>query len=513
MAPEDVVDNLYLVYLSLAACRLETWPEIILPNLNTLDLSYNLITEFSFKPVFAMGNLLRLSLKGNPLVSFPASTSSDHLPSLLSLDLSLTRFATFDSGELDPVINLETLNLSHSRITTITENGFVKLKQLVAIDLTGNNIGYFPMTVFGRLSKLQIVSTENYRLCCKSILPEGFNLANCISPLNTLSSCENLFRSNSHRVFLWVIGFVSLISNIIVCVSVCWGNDMKTHKYGHSCHMLNLCLSNCVNAFYPLSVSVADAWYLGVYLDYERGWESSAMCKILGVMFVMSYEVSVFILSLLAVEGILTLQVPPSTVRFTGRSSVLSAAFAWFLGLLLALVPLLPALAHWNFYGHTGICIPTLGIGQGDQGRDLFAILTTCCVVLMLMATVCVKMAERTPTEPLIYERAADRGVTQRVWFITTGDLLCKIPICVLGLTSVSGIDVPDEVGLTVTVCLLPLSAALSPVLYTYRLLVETRQRQHQSRIAQLLEKEKSTALKTQKGPARMITKVKINSD
>jgi hypothetical protein len=287
---------------------------------------------------------------------------------------------------------------------------------------------------------------------------------------------------------MWIVGFVALIGNVVVYVLQLTDKYTKS-LHGHTRLMLNLCISNCVMTFYTFSTSTADALYRGVYLDNERIWESSVMCKITGIMFVVSYEVSVFILSLLAIERLLILKFPMSTVHWSRRSLVLSAVFAWLLGCLLALVPLLPALTHGNFYGHSGVCIPVLGSGQGDQGSYLFATMTTGSAVILFITVVCMVIVDRNPAGSLVDETSG-HNVNVRVMFMATGNLLCKMPVCVLGLAAVSGMDVPEDVGVAVTVYLMPLSAALCPVLYAYRLLAERRQRQHRKRIKMLLDKQ-----------------------
>jgi Leucine-rich repeat (LRR) protein len=150
MAPEDVADNFYLVYLSLATCGIETWPPIVSYNLQTLDLSYNLIKGFSLEHAFALSNLHTLNLKRNPLVSFTPNTSSIQHASLVSLDLSHTRLTRFDTEHLALFSNIESLNLSYSDIQLLSKNGLVILPQLVTIDLIGNSIHPAVVSASGR---------------------------------------------------------------------------------------------------------------------------------------------------------------------------------------------------------------------------------------------------------------------------------------------------------------------------------------------------------------------------
>ena len=70
MRPGRMTENRYLVWFSLASCRLESLPVVELPNLQVLDLSHNRLLSLHTDIMSSLSNLRVLRLAGNPLVSF-----------------------------------------------------------------------------------------------------------------------------------------------------------------------------------------------------------------------------------------------------------------------------------------------------------------------------------------------------------------------------------------------------------------------------------------------------------
>jgi hypothetical protein len=58
------------------------------------------------------------------------------------------------------------------------------------------------------------VHTDNNKLCCRQILPDTMNLKRCFSPVDEVSSCDNLLRSAPYRDFLWLFALVAVVGNV-----------------------------------------------------------------------------------------------------------------------------------------------------------------------------------------------------------------------------------------------------------------------------------------------------------
>ena len=89
VTPFDLIDNSYIVYLSLSSCSLSSLPAMAFLNLQFLDLSANNLTAVSMTVFTRLANLRTLSLAKNPIdIIYHDPHSTVQLSALRSLDLS-----------------------------------------------------------------------------------------------------------------------------------------------------------------------------------------------------------------------------------------------------------------------------------------------------------------------------------------------------------------------------------------------------------------------------------------
>jgi hypothetical protein len=79
--------------------------------------------------------------------------------------------------------------------------------------------------------------------------------------------------------------------------------------------------------------------------------------------------------------------------------------------------------------------------------------------------------------------------LAERVSTLVTTSALCLAPVLVVGLASLSGFAIPDDIARDVLVFSLPLSSALHPLVFAYRMLAEKRQREHRKRMKRIFER------------------------
>ncbi|GMJ10102.1 receptor like protein 33 [Hibiscus trionum] len=110
-----------------------------LVNLSYLDLSFNKLSgSFDLDKLSKLSQLEELSLSNNPLLSLISASNANYSwPSIRTLSISFCNLSEFPNF----VTNLEGLlhlNLSYNKISVIEANMFVKLKNLVTLDLSHN---------------------------------------------------------------------------------------------------------------------------------------------------------------------------------------------------------------------------------------------------------------------------------------------------------------------------------------------------------------------------------------
>ena len=209
----DVSHNLYLIYLSLASCKVYSWPNVALDNLQKLDLSQNLMTVIFMKNFVILRNLRSLHLGRNPLTALVKDPSDIERSPLLTIDLSHTNLLTFNSLILAKFASVETLNLSFSRLGILSKETFSYLPSLKKLDLSGCDIKQFSTDAYAGLLNLQSVKASDYKLCCKMFLPHTLHEKNCFAPRGEISSCDNLLKSKVACGFVWLSGGLTVLGN------------------------------------------------------------------------------------------------------------------------------------------------------------------------------------------------------------------------------------------------------------------------------------------------------------
>ena len=487
--PTVVSHNLYLIYLSLAACKVYSWPTVTFENLQKLDLSQNRLTLIFMQHFVFLENLRYLNLSGNPLDTMVKDSSDIKRSPLISIDLSYTHILTFDSLIFVKFASVESLNLSFSRLSTLSRETLSHLPTLKQLDLSGCDIKQFSTDMYKKLINLERIKTSDYKLCCKVCLPNAFNENYCFSPQDEVSSCRNLLRSKSHRAFIWVFCIFSVSGNAGILIYRFIHPHGSQSNSGYSIFVNSLNLSDCLMGVYLAIIGTADRFYDGQYLWYDHIWKSSTMCKIAGYFCFVSSEVSVFMISILTIDRITALHVACKRFRFTDRSAMMTSGLAWLCGLSVAAVPLLTVFSHRRVYGHTSICIPL----SSQTGQvSLFGVSALFKFVLFLfigMVQTSIFWSMKSKSIHILSSTSAllDLVLARRLFTVIVSDCLCWIPIGLLGLMEYSGLHVPSEVNVAMAIAVLPLNSAVNPFLYAFNTLKEQRRKAKEAKMLTFL--------------------------
>ena len=492
MTTDDVTGHFRLVWLSLARCRLRFVTAMDLPNLRTLDLRDNQLSSVNMSVFLSMGNLHRLLLADNPLAELLPEVSERVQRSLQSVDLSNTSLPLFGSGMLSNFPQIESVNISTTPVTTITEEGFSKTPRLRILDLKGCPVQMFPGDVFKRLQHLAVVYADNYKLCCKETLPDLPGVK-CFAPQDEISSCQDLLRSDLYRAFLWIFSAMSIAGNAGCVIFRLFFMDTKSQR-GFNLFVTNLCVSDFLMGIYLTLVGAADSIYRGRYLSYETFWRHSVGCKLAGFLSFLSNEVSAIIICLITLDRFLILRFPFSHVHFKGRSAAVACWVAWIVGFVLATIPFLPVASQWQFYSQTGICIPLPITRRSFKGRNYaFAVMIVMNFILFLsiavgQAIIFWTIRASSISRDSSTKKSKDAVIARHLASIVVSDFLCWFPIGLLGVMASVGMPIPSEVNVGIAIFVLPLNSALNPFLYTFNLILEKWEKAEEMRMLRDLQ-------------------------
>ncbi|KAL8568800.1 hypothetical protein ACOMHN_000083 [Nucella lapillus] len=194
---------------------------------------------------------------------------------------------------------------------------------------------------------------------------------------------------------------------------------------------------------------------------------------------------------LITVDRFIVLRFPVTRFRFGYSSAQLTSVVVWTTGIVLALIPLLPTMSHWQFYSQTGICIP-LPVTRNDflEHGYAFGVMITLNFFLFLLiasgqAFVYVSIQSSKMSDSGTSKKSQDATIARRLITVVVSDFLCWFPIGLLGLLAYSGVRIPGEVNVAMAIFVLPLNSALNPFLYTFNMIQEYTQKRKEEKLFQ----------------------------
>ncbi|RXG54802.1 G-protein coupled receptor [Armadillidium vulgare] len=146
-------------------------------------------------------------------------------------------------------------------------------------------------------------------------------------------------------------------------------------------------------------------------------------------------------------------------------------ALVWVLVLLVAAIPLAPIEFFADFYGRSGVCLALHITNEKPNGWQyavfVFIVLNFISFAVIAISYVLMYTAARTTQTAARDVDKSSSSMGKRMTLIVVTDAACWLPIIGLGIASLCGATVQPKVYAWVAVFVLPLNAAINPVLYT----------------------------------------------
>ncbi|XP_038052726.1 uncharacterized protein LOC119725394 [Patiria miniata] len=475
------------------------------------------------------------------------------------LTLSGANVSVLDTGLFKGFSELRVLDISGNLITSFEADWFHELKNLQNLFAWNTSIDWIRNRAFNGLKKLKIMLlirgkssiktaveveedaltdlesfetlyVDDYRLCCEfvELLPH-FPVTNCKTteaqpPLNL---CGTLMRNQLLRVSMWVLGLSALIGNAVVIIWRCLQDKEKGGKWIHSSFVLNLAISDLMMGVYMLIIAGADIYFGADYSDVASEWRSSIVCKIAGVMSVLSSEASVFFVTLISLNCFFSIVFPFSRFRIREKSATVIITIIWLAAVCLSVGPTVFVGSDSEVYGLSDVCIglplttvPTsyvikehnlgdantipIPVGQGNQPAWIYSIIlflgvNLICFVVVLGCYVAIFVKVKRTASRVRNCAHRDREIKMaiKMALIVGTDFACWMPVIIMGILSQTGaVNIGPDMYAWIVVFILPINSSLNPYLYTVYTMVVTK-RHAQNSLNESMKSRNTIQMKT----------------
>lgn len=334
----------------------------------------------------------------------------------------------------------------------------------------------FPLTS----SRLVHRKLDRFIHCCYAI--KTISSVKCDSPTDAFSSCDDLMKNEALQVFIWALALLALTGNFTVII---WRSRLKVSVSAkvHSLFLKNLAVADLLMGVYLLIIALKDVQWRGRYFKHDEKWRASRTCEVVGVLSLISSEVSVLTLAVITADRFVSIVFAMRFKKLSRRGAHLVVTLVWLIALALAVTPLLGPKSYFydektsaGFYGHSGVCLP-LQLSQErfagwEYSAGIFLALNFASFLFILLAYLAIFWKARITSLAVRSSSQISResALARRMTFIILTDFCCWMPVIVIGILSLLGkFDDPGKQAYAwIAVFVLPVNSSINPILYTF---------------------------------------------
>ncbi|XP_048513658.1 relaxin receptor 1 isoform X2 [Athalia rosae] len=435
-----------------------------LPCLKDLYLDMNQIEEISENLLSTLPSLTGLSLQNNKIRSIHENAFRN-LHELSELNLAFNRIVKLPTDLFLSMGNLQTLRLGFNPIENLTISVLRPLQALQSLDVQEIEIDNMDKNMFAMLPNLYFVYFKKFHYCT-TYAP---HVQVCRPRTDGVSSLSHLLGKPILRAAVWGISCVTCLGNTLVL----WGRlTARDENRVLSIIIRNLAVSDMLMGIYLLIIAIKDTEFRNNYNLMANDWMSSWNCTLVGILAMISSEVSVLILSFMSVERFMLIASPLSKHRpLTARDAYSSMIVIWVTGVTIAFVPVIHWRSSTRFYGANGLCFPLhidnpFFVGWEYSAFIFLGLNLSGLLVIGYAYTGMFTSIWRTRHATSLAVR--DSEFALRFFFIVLTDAACWVPIIILKIAAMTNYPVPPDLHAWIVVFILPVNSAVNPLLYTF---------------------------------------------
>ncbi|KAK3728040.1 hypothetical protein QZH41_004793 [Actinostola sp. cb2023] len=379
----------------------------------------------------------------------------------------------------------ERKNLSSNQITRLDKNAFAGLMSLEKLYLQNNDIAEsnVDQDAFDPLRNLRFLKVDSFVMCCyaKQSNPD----LQCESPHNELSSCEDLLKIPTLRVFIWILGLLALLGN--AWVMIFWNHvahidrgERGKKSRVQSFLLSNLAVSDLMMGVYLIIIASHDVKWKGDYFRYDVTWRSSRACEFAGALSMTASEASILILTTITADRLNSIVFHIRARPFTMVTARIVCFLIWLCTLTMSIVPIILKSYFYDekrrisFYGRSSVCLPlqlsSVRTAGWEYAVAIYIAFNGFAFLFILLSYVAIFVKVRASSKAVRSNMNNDAALARRVVLIILTDFFCWIPVVIIGCLSLTqGFeDSQGQAYAWIAVFVLPINSSLNPILYTF---------------------------------------------
>uniref|UniRef100_A0A8C6HID0 Leucine rich repeat containing G protein coupled receptor 5 n=1 Tax=Mus spicilegus TaxID=10103 RepID=A0A8C6HID0_MUSSI len=451
-----------------------------LPELRTLTLNgASHITEFPH--LTGTATLESLTLTGAKISSLPQAVC-DQLPNLQVLDLSYNLLE--DLPSLSGCQKLQKIDLRHNEIYEIKGSTFQQLFNLRSLIIEmpsayqccafggcenvykisnqwnkddGNSVDDLHKKDAGLFQVQDERDLEDFLLDFEEDL-KALHSVQCSPSPGPFKPCEHLFGSWLIRIGVWTTAVLALSCNALVALTV-----FRTPLYISSIKLLIgvIAVVDILMGVSSAVLAAVDAFTFGRFAQHGAWWEDGIGCQIVGFLSIFASESSIFLLTLAALERGFSVK---CSSKFEVKAPLFSLRAIVLLCVLLALTIATIPLLGGSKYNASPLCLP-LPFGEPSTTGYMVALVLLNSLCFLIMTIAYTKLYCSLEKGEL--ENLWDCSMVKHIALLLFTNCILYCPVAFLSFSSLLNLTFisPDVIKFILLV-IVPLPACLNPLLY-----------------------------------------------
>ena len=311
------------------------------------------------------------------------------------------------------------------------------------------------------------LSNRDY-LCC--ITPSSIVKCNPLPDQFALSTCNDILSHNILRIFIWLIGVLSTVCNILAIIWHIKNTTKKTRVA--SLLLINLFVADLIMGLYLISITIANINYAGNLAGNLEIWLRSSLCLCASFFISLSSLMSTITLFLITLDRYLHLAFPFSDYRLSYSSAIISTIMSWILCFSYVIIPIIFSInqpSQFRLYGTNSVCLP----GNFANIYYFIWLISYCAgtflvwVVIAVLYVIILVQLNVSRRETSRKVSSTDKIIQYKMITIVWTDLICWMPLYTVLLRYLFGYGLDPHSLPFIAILSLPLNSCINPILYT----------------------------------------------